>query len=115
MPCDAEASSVVRNGKKETKKKEKKIDPGYHAMLSEAGECMYRKQNVILMLLYPGLWSSGLPAAAQVIRVLLLVDLDRGKWRLFAHRLDGGRGEGDERQELSGSGADGGVEGDVLE
>lgn len=67
------------------------------------------------MLLYPRFWSRGLPAAAQVIRVLLLVNLDRGQRRLFAHRLDRGRGEGDQRQELSASGADGGVEGDVLE
>jgi len=83
-------------------------------MLSETGDSMYRNQNVVLMLLYPRLWSSGLPAAAQMIRVLLLVDLDRGERRLFAHRLDRGRGEGNQRQELSASGADGGVEGDIL-
>lgn len=75
---------------------------------------MYRKRSVALMLLYPRLGPRGPPPVAQVVRVFLLVDLDGGEFGLFAHRLDCGRSEGDEGQQLGEGGADGCVVGNVL-
>lgn len=65
-------------------------------------------------LLHPRLGPRGPPPGAQVVRVLLLVDLDGGERGLVAHGFDGGGGEGEQREELGARGADGGVEGDVL-